>query len=322
MKPNGFYGSEARFLSGISLEVNIGGVRLKNPVLAASGTFGYGEEYAPYVDLNRLGGLIVKGLSWKPKPGNPPPRLVETPAGLLNAIGLENIGVNEFIASKLPFLRNFKTAILVNIFGSTIEEYVAVAQALDRVEGVCGLELNISCPNVKQGGLTFGSQPETTREVVQAVRKATELPLWVKLSPNVADIVAIAQSAIEAGADAICLVNTFLGMAIDIRRRRPKLANITGGLSGPAIKPLALRLVWEVAQAVEVPVVGMGGIMQAEDALEFLIAGASAVAVGTANFVNPKATLDIIAGLEEFLIQEGLDDIHQLIGSLKVPHKI
>jgi dihydroorotate dehydrogenase (NAD+) catalytic subunit len=301
------------------LAVNIGGVQLENPVLVASGTFGYGEEYSRFMDLNRLGGIVVKGLSLEPRRGNPPPRLVETPAGLLNAIGLENVGVTEFLNSKLPFLRNYQPAVIVNIFGRTVDEYVAVAEVLDGAGGIAALELNISCPNVKQGGLCFGNRPESTYEVVAAVRRASRLPLWVKLSPNATDIVSIAQSAADAGADALSLVNTFLGMAIDIHRRRPKLHNITGGLSGPAIKPLALRLVWEVARQIKLPVVGMGGILRAEDALEFIIAGAQAVAVGTANFVNPTAALDILAGIEEYLISEGIDDIGQLVGSLRLP---
>ncbi len=305
--------------SKLCLAVNLGGVRLNNPVLAASGTFGYGEEYSRWVDLNRLGGIVVKGLSIKPRGGNPPPRVVETHAGMLNAIGLENVGVKEFINSKLPFLKNFSTKVIANILGRTVEEYVAVAKELDGVEGVAALELNISCPNVKQGGISFGMRPESTYEVVAAVRKASRLPLWVKLSPNVGDIALIAQSAADAGADALSLVNTFLGMAIDIKRRQPKLHNITGGLSGPAIKPIALRLVWEVAQKIKLPIVGMGGIMLAEDALEFIIAGAGAVAVGTANFVNPTATLDIIDGITEYLVSEGIDDINQLVGSLKLP---
>lgn len=301
------------------LAVNVGGVQLRNPVLTASGTFGYGEEYSRWVDLNRLGGIVVKGLSLKPRQGNPPPRVVETHAGMLNAIGLENVGVTEFINSKLPFLRGYKTAVIANILGRTIEEYVEVAKELDGVEGVSALELNISCPNVKQGGISFGTQPESTYKVVAAVRKMSKLPLWVKLSPNVGDIVLIAQSAADAGADALSLVNTFLGMAIDIHSRQPKLHNITGGLSGPAIKPLALRLVWEVARKIKLPIVGMGGVMQAEDALEFIIAGAGAVAVGTANFVNPTATMDILDGIEEYLISEGISDINQLVGSLTLP---
>ncbi len=305
--------------SKLKLSVNIGGVQLKNPVLVASGTFGYGEEYSRWLDLNRLGGIVVKGLSMKPKAGNPPPRLVETQAGLLNAIGLENIGVAEFINKKLPFLRDYKVAVIANIFGRTVEEYVAVARKLDGVPGVAALELNISCPNVRQGGIQFGSQPESTSAVVAAVRRAVELPLWVKLSPNVTDIVLIAQSAAAAGADALSLVNTFLGMAIDIKRRQPKLHNITGGLSGPAIKPLALRAVWEVARKVELPIVGQGGIMCAEDALEFMIAGANAVAVGTANFVDPGVSVDILSGISAYLVSEGICDINHLVGSLRLP---
>ncbi len=301
-----------------NLEINIGGVQLKNPVLAASGTFGYGGEYAPYVDLNHLGGIVVKGLSLEPKVGNPPPRIVETPAGMLNAIGLENVGVKVFIEKKLPFLRQYDLAVVVNIFGNTLEDYEQIAKVLDKVEGVAALELNISCPNVKHGGMVFGCQPELITQVVNTVRQATRLPLWVKLSPNVTDIVAMAQAAVGAGADALSLVNTFLGMAIDIKRRRPKLANITGGLSGPAIKPIALRMVWQVARSVAVPVIGLGGIMCAEDALEFLLAGASAIQIGTANFVNPRVTAEVASGIRDYLIQENLADIRQIIGSLNL----
>jgi dihydroorotate dehydrogenase (NAD+) catalytic subunit len=307
------------FMNTPNMMVNIGGVQLKNPVLAASGTFGYGEEYSNLLNLNCLGGVVVKGLSLKPKQGNSPPRLVETPAGLLNAIGLENVGVEEFINSKLPFLKNFKLAVIANIFGQTVEEYIKVAQSLDEAEGIAALELNISCPNVKQGGICFGLQPASVYEVVAAVRRVSGRPLWVKLSPNVTDIVLIAQSAVDAGADALSLVNTFLGMAIDIRRRAPRLTNITGGLSGPAIKPLALRMVWEVARKIKIPIIGMGGITKAEDALEFIIAGANAVALGTANFINPNTALEVIAGIKEYLVKEKVPDIKQLVGSLRLP---
>ncbi len=301
-----------------NLAVSIGKVKLKNPLMAASGTFGYGEEYSSWLDLNRLGAIVVKGLSIKPQRGNPPPRIVETPAGMLNAIGLENIGVAKFIKSKLPFLRNYNTPVIANIFGKTIDEYVSVAEALNNTSGVAALEVNISCPNVKQGGISFGTDPKSTYSVVSAVRKACRLPLWVKLSPNVGSIAAIAKSAADAGADAISLVNTFLGMAVDIHSRRPKLHNITGGLSGPAIRPIALRLVWEVAKNINLPVIGMGGIMRSEDALEFIIAGAAAVSIGTANFVNPTASLDIIAGIEKYLIDKEIADINQLVGSLRL----
>ncbi len=304
-----------------NLQVEVGGVRLKNPALAASGTFGYGEEYAPWTDLGKIGGIVTKGLSWEPRLGNPTPRLAETPAGLLNAIGLQNVGVKRFLQTKLPALRNYDTAIIVNIFGHTEAEYITVARELSLAEGIAALELNISCPNVTQGGMQFGATPPSTYQIVSAVRQATHFPLWVKLSPNVADIAAIAEAAQAAGADALSLVNTFLGLAIDIRSRQPKLANITGGLSGPAIKPLALRMVWEVAKKVEIPVVGIGGICCAEDALEYIIAGAHAVEVGTANFIDPQAIPKIVAGIETYLLENGVADIHSLIGSLKLPER-
>jgi len=284
-------------------------------VMTASGTFGYGEEYAEFLDLSRLGAVVVKGLSLMPKEGNPPPRIVETASGMLNAIGLQNIGIERFVHEKVPFLRTYDTQIIVNFFGDSIDEYVAAAERLSAVDGIHGLEMNISCPNKQAGWCIFGTDPRVTSQVVGAVRKATRLPLIVKLSPNVTDISRMAKVAVDAGADALSVINTLTGMAIDIRTRKPKLANRTGGLSGPAIKPVAVRMVYEVYKAVNVPIIGMGGIMNAEDALEFIIAGASAVAVGTANFIHPTVSVDIIDGITAFLAQEHIADISSLRGT-------
>ncbi len=300
----------------VNLEVNIGGMRLKNPVMTASGTFGYGEEYAEFIDLNRLGAVVVKGLSLLPKEGNPPPRVVETASGMLNAIGLQNIGIEHFISEKLPFLRRFDTAVIVNFFGDSVGEYVEAAARLSSVDGIHGLEMNISCPNKQAGWCIFGTDPKVTHEVVSEVRKATRLPLIVKLSPNVTDISLMARVAEDAGADAISLINTITGMAIDIRTRRPRLANVTGGLSGPAIKPVAIRMVYEVFRAVRVPIIGMGGIMSPDDAVEFMIAGAGAVAVGTANFVRPGVTIEILDGIIRYMEEQGLEDIGSLTGTV------
>lgn len=300
----------------LDLSVNLGGIKMKNPVMTASGTFGYGDEFKPFVDLNQLGGLVVKGITLKPRQGNPPPRIVETPSGMLNAIGLQNVGVDGFIQKKLPYLRNFDTAVIVNISGCGLSEYVEISKRLSEVEGVAGLELNISCPNV-EGGMDFGLDSKLTYSLVEAVRKSTSLPLIVKLSPNVTDIVEIASAAEFAGADAISAVNTFLGLKIDIKTRKPLLANITGGLSGPAIRPLAVRMVWQIAKAVKIPIVGIGGITTAEDALEFIIAGATAVAIGTANFVNPRVSLEVVEGIAEFMRREKLSSIKELVGSVK-----
>ncbi len=299
------------------LSVRIGFLSLQNPVLTASGTFGYGQEYADLVDLNRLGGIIVKGLSLKPRPGNMPPRTVETPCGLLNAIGLQNVGVENFIADKLPFLRNLSVPVIVNILGQDIKEYQKMAERLSSVEGIAALEVNISCPNVKTGGVVFGTDYKAAARVTRAVRAAAGVPVMVKLSPNVTDIVSIARAVEEAGADAVSLINTLTGMAIDAETRRPRLGNVLGGLSGPAIKPIALRMVWQVAGAVKIPVIGCGGITTAADALEFLIAGACAVQVGTANFVNPRAAMEIIAGMDEYLVRHGFKKIETLVGSLR-----
>jgi dihydroorotate dehydrogenase (NAD+) catalytic subunit len=300
-----------------NLSVEIGRLRLRNPVMTASGTFGYGEEYAPYVDLSRLGAIVVKGLSLKPRMGNPPPRIVETPCGMLNAVGLQNVGVNAFIREKLPFLTQFDLPVIANIFGESVEEYVKVAEILSQASGVHGLEVNISCPNVKKGGIAFGANPDMAADVTRRVKASTDLPVIVKLTPNVTDITEIAESVEAAGADAISLINTITGMSVDIERRVPHLRNITGGLSGPAIKPVALRMVWQVIQRVSIPVIGLGGIMTARDALEFLIVGARAVQVGTAHFIHPHAAIDILEGIEDYLEQHQFDDINQLVGTLK-----
>ena len=299
------------------LQVSLGPLKLKNPVVTASGTFGYGQEYAELVDPNLLGGIVVKGLSLKPRPGNSAPRIVETPAGMLNAIGLENIGVEAFLKEKLPWLKTLDTAVMVNIYGHSTEEYGAVAAALKGAEGVAALEINVSCPNVKKGGMSFGTDPVASAEVTEAVLKNTDKPVIVKLTPNVTDICAVARAVEHAGAHGLSLINTLTGMAIDIKTRRPRLGNISGGLSGPAIRPVALYMVYHVARAVKIPVMGMGGIMDAGDALEFLIAGARAVQVGTANFVNPKASLDIIEGLKQHCVDHDVQRIGDLIGTLK-----
>jgi dihydroorotate dehydrogenase (NAD+) catalytic subunit len=300
------------------LSVDIGRLILKNPVLTASGTFGYAKEYDCLLDLNRLGGIIVKGLSLKPSKGNRPPRIVETACGMLNAIGLENVGLDAFVKTKLPFLKTLSTAVIVNLYGTSLDEYAELARRIDALEAVAGLEINISCPNVKQGGMAFGADAGTAGAVVSAIRKSTRLPLMVKLSPNVTDITRIARSVEDAGADSLSLINTITGMAVDIHTRRPRLANVTGGLSGPAIKPIALRMVWQTARQVKIPVIGIGGIMTAEDALEFIIAGATAVQVGTANFVNPRASMQILDGIEAYLAENGMAGIAQLIGTLDI----
>jgi len=302
----------------INLSVQVGPLKLKNPVITASGTFGYGEEYADFFDLNRLGAVIVKGLSLVPRKGNPPPRIMETPYGMLNAIGLENVGVKRFIKEKLPKLKKFTVPIIANIFGETIKEYEKIAVLLTEAGGVAALELNISCPNVKKGGIIFGTDPRTAAAVTERVKRVTSLPVIVKLTPNVTDITTIAKSVESAGADIISLINTITGMAVDVKHRRPYLKNITGGLSGPAIKPIALRMVWQVVNTVSIPVIGMGGIMTAEDALEFLIVGAKAIQVGTANFVDPEAALKIVSGLETYLANHNLNEISRLIGTLRI----
>lgn len=299
------------------LNIDIGGLALKNPVMTASGTFGFGREFESLVDLNRLGAVIVKGLSREPSAGNPPPRIVETPCGLLNAIGLENIGIEAFIQEKLPYLKRFSTAVIVNVYGQSPEAYADVAARCENEAGIDALEVNISCPNVKAGGVSFGVDPLAAAEVIAAVREKTGKPLIAKLSPNVTDIVCIAEAVASAGATAVSLINTITGMAVDISTRKPRLGNITGGLSGPAIKPVALRMVWQVAAAISLPVIGIGGIATWTDALEFMIAGASAVQVGTANFTNPAATMEIVDGLSAYLEKEGVGRISEIVGSLK-----
>ena len=299
------------------LTVDIGGLMLQNPVMTASGTFGYAREFELYTDLNRLGGIIVKGLSLEPSKGNRPPRIVETDCGMLNAIGLENVGIDGFIQDKLPFLETLCPPTITNIYGKTVEEYALLAQRIDSLDTVKGIEVNISCPNVKEGGVAFGSDPTIAHEVVRAVREKTTKLLIVKLSPNVTDITTMAKVAEDAGADALSVINTITGLAVDLTTRRPKLANVTGGLSGPAIKPVALRMVWQSAQAVNIPIIGVGGIMNAMDALEFMMVGATAIQVGTANFVNPDSTMQILDGMQAWLQQEGIGDVKQLIGTLE-----
>ena len=296
----------------MDLSVNLGSLCLSNPVIAASGTFGYGLEYRSLVDLNALGGFSTKGLSLQPKTGNPVPRVIETSSGMLNAIGLENIGLKVFLDEKLPQLESLNTRIIVNFFGDTIQEYVEMAQALSGVERLDALEMNVSCPNVEKGGLQFSSDPEVLTEVVSAVRKVSKKFLIVKLSPNVTDITLLAKAAENAGADALSVCNTFVGMSIDLKTRKPHLANRTGGLSGPAIKPLALNLVYQTVRAVKIPVIGIGGIASGEDAVEFLLAGAKAVQIGTANFVDPASTINIIDGIRKYCMSNGIKNLSEL----------
>ena len=302
----------------MDLTVNIGKLKLKNPVMTASGTFGYGEEYSEFVDLNKLGAIVVKGLSLKPMEGNPSPRIYETPCGMLNAIGLQNVGVKEFLKTKLPYIRNFDTKLIVNIFGNTLQEYVKLSRILDD-SGVDGIELNVSCPNIKKGGIFFGTDKKMLQKLLSKVRaNVRNAVLITKLSPNVSYIQEFAKIAEECGSDALSLINTIPGMAIDIKTRRPRIANITGGLSGPAIKPIAVRMVYETFRAVKIPVIGMGGIMNSSDAIEFMLAGATAVAVGTANFINPSATIDIIKGIESFMAENSITDLKELTGGIKI----
>ncbi|MEZ5317768.1 MAG: dihydroorotate dehydrogenase [Vicinamibacterales bacterium] len=301
------------------LRVSIGRLTLANPVIAASGCFGYGVEYAETIDLATLGGVAVKGLFLTEREGHPPPRIVETPAGMLNAIGLQGIGVHRFVAEKLPELRRLGATVIVNVCGSTIDEYCEVSRVLSDHEGVHAIELNISCPNIKEGGIQFGCSLHGTHDVVSAVRKATPLPLIPKLTPNVTDVASFARASAEAGADAVSLVNTFLAMAIDVETRRPKLSNVMGGLSGPAIRPIAIRMVHECRQAVDLPIIGMGGIATPEDALEFIIAGASAVQVGTANFVDPFIWSKVIGGIDAYLDRKGIARVTDLVGTVALP---
>ncbi len=300
----------------MDLSVHLGHLKLKNPVMPASGTFGYGEEYSEFVDLNMLGAVVVKGISLEPMEGNASPRICETSCGMLNAIGLQNIGLKRFLKEKLPYLRKFDTRVIVNILGGTPHEYVKLSKALDDA-GVDGLELNVSCPNVKKGGIIFGTDKKALARLISKVRRSVKKAILItKLSPGISNIQEFSKLAEDAGSDAISLINTIPGMAIDIETWKPKLANITGGLSGPAIKPIAVKMVWEAAKAVRIPVIGIGGIMNAEDALEFILAGATAVEVGTANFVNPRATTDIISGIEAYLNKKAIHDIRKVIGGL------
>jgi dihydroorotate dehydrogenase (NAD+) catalytic subunit len=301
----------------IDLRVRLGPLRLRNPVMTASGTFGYGREFSQLVNLHRLGAVVVKGISLKPRPGNPPPRVVETACGMLNAIGLENVGIQGFLERKMEFLRGINSRVIVNILGDSVDDYGALAEQLAGVEGIDALEVNISCPNVKKGGVAFGTNPEMAAEVTRAVKARTDLPVIVKLSPNVTDITVMARAVEEAGADAVSLINTLIGMAIDTGSRRPKLANVIGGLSGPAIKPVALRMVWQTARAVSIPVIGIGGISTADDALEFFLAGATAIQVGTANFYQPQAAESIIDGLRAYLMAQGETTVRSIIGTLQ-----
>ena len=299
------------------LSVDIGGLKIKNPVITASGTFGYGNELTPFYDPSFLGAIIVKGLSLKPMPGNPPPRIAETPCGLLNAIGLANIGIETFIEERLPSLSKIKAPIITNIYGHNIKEYAEIAKRIEKVDRISAIEINISCPNVEEGGMAFGTDPDTAAMVTNQVVKNTTKPVIVKLTPNVTDITIIAKAVESAGAQAISVTNTIMGMAVDVTTRRPKLANIIGGLSGPAIKPIALYLVHKVVANVKIPVIGLGGIMDYHDALEFLLIGARAIQVGTANLINPKAAMEIVNGLTDFCIREKISNINEIIGSLK-----
>ncbi|HBG04201.1 MAG: dihydroorotate dehydrogenase B catalytic subunit [Geobacteraceae bacterium GWC2_58_44] len=300
------------------MSVELAGIKMRNPVMTASGTFGYGAEFGDYMNLESIGAMITKGLSLKPKAGNPTPRIVETPGGMLNAIGLQNVGVDAFISQKLPYLSKVATPVIVNLYGNTLEEYGEVASRLDSLDGVAGIEVNISCPNVKQGGIVFGTDPLAAREVVRLVKRSTSKPIIVKLSPNVTDVVLMAKACADAGADALSLINTLTGMAIDLERRRPILANVTGGLSGPAIKPVALRMVWQVARNVQLPIIGIGGIMNARDALEFILAGATAVQVGTASFLDPSAAQTIARDMEQYLAENRIPSIASMIGALEL----
>lgn len=300
------------------LRVRIGSLELQNPVMTASGTFGYAREFEHLMNLHRLGGVVVKGISLEPRPGNPPPRIVETACGMLNAIGLQNVGVKRFISDKMKYLRGLAVPVVVNILGDTLEEYQAIAAALAQEPAIAAVEVNISCPNVKKGGVAFGTNPEMAAAVTRAVKENSTAPVIVKLSPNVTDVTVIAKAVEEAGADAVSLINTLIGMAINLKTRKPELANVIGGLSGPAIKPVALRMVHQVAQVVSIPIIGIGGIESAEDALEFMLAGATAVQVGTANFVNPRASEEVVEGIADYVAQEKLTSVRELIGALQL----
>ncbi|MDD3814496.1 MAG: dihydroorotate dehydrogenase [Desulfocapsaceae bacterium] len=302
----------------LDLRVSIGNLELKNPVMTASGTFGYAREFESYVQLHRLGAVVVKGISLEPRAGNPPPRIFETACGMLNAIGLENVGVDRFISEKMPYLSALGVPVIVNILGDSVEEYRQLAERLAEAPGVAAIEVNISCPNVKKGGVAFGTDPQMAAAVTEAVKQSCQLPVIVKLSPNVTDVTLVAKAVEEAGADAVSLINTLIGMAIDLKSRRPRLANVIGGLSGPAIKPVALRMVYQVAQAVSIPIIGIGGIASAEDAMEFMLAGACAVQVGTASFVNPRACEHVLDGMVTYVREQKLESVRDLIGALRI----
>ncbi len=299
------------------LRVNIGSLELRNPVMTASGTFGYAREFETLVNLHRLGAVVVKGISLSPRAGNPPPRIVETACGMLNAIGLQNVGVRRFIEEKMTYLRGINVPVIVNILGDSIEEYREITRRLADTEGIAALEVNISCPNVKKGGVAFGNDPRMAAAVTTAVKEASAVPVMVKLSPNVSDVTEVARAVEDGGADSVSLINTLIGMAIDLEKRKPVLANVIGGLSGPAVKPVALRMVYQVAQAVTIPVIGIGGIDCTEDALVFMLAGASAIQVGTANFINPRVSEDIVEGMGAWVKKNRLDSIRDLIGALE-----
>ncbi|HWQ89581.1 MAG TPA: dihydroorotate dehydrogenase [Desulfitobacteriaceae bacterium] len=298
----------------VDFRTPLAGLNLRNPLITCSGTYGFGEEYQEYCPPEALGAITVKGITPEPRLGNPLPRITETPGGMLNAVGLENPGLEEFLCSYLPRLQKLPTAVIINISGFAVEDYVQMARALQSDCGLAAIEVNISCPNVKHGGMHFGTDPQSAREVIAAVKRETDLPVIAKLSPNVTDIVAMARAVESGGADAVSLINTLLGMSIDIDKRRPFLANIFGGLSGPAIRPVAVRMVWQVAQAVQIPIIGMGGIIEWQDAVEFMLAGASAVSIGTGNFVNPRAPLTILAGIEQYCRKNGLASSRDLVG--------
>ncbi|MBW1974238.1 MAG: dihydroorotate dehydrogenase [Deltaproteobacteria bacterium] len=305
-------------MKDVNLSVTLGPIKLKNPVMTASGTFGYGREFADLVPLEELGAVVVKGISLKPRPGNPPPRIVEACAGLINSVGLENPGVEVFVKDKLPYLQKRNVPVVVNIFGESVEEYAEVASILDDQPGVIALEINISCPNVEAGGMVFGSNSSTAGRVVEAVKRTTSKPIITKLSPQVTSIAEIAQAVEQAGSDIVACINTIPAMAVDIYTRTPRLGNVIGGLSGPAIKPIALKCVFDVVQAVDIPVIGIGGIATAEDALEFLLVGAKAVQVGSVNLTNPRASIEILEGIRNFLIEQGISNVEDYIGTLKV----
>ena len=302
----------------VQLNTKIGSLELKNPVMTASGTFGYGTEYADFMDISRLGAIIVKGTTLAPRQGNPYPRMAETPSGMLNAVGLQNKGVDYFVDHIYPEVQKIGTAIIVNVSGSCIDDYVQTASIINTLDNIPAIELNISCPNVKQGGMAFGVNPESAAQVVSAVRKAYDKTLIVKLSPNVTDITEIARAVEGAGADSVSLINTMLGMAIDAEKRRPILSTVTGGMSGPAVKPVALRMVWQTAKAVKIPVIGLGGICSATDAIEFLLAGASAIQIGTANFIDPSISEKVVDGIADYLERHGFSSVQEIIGALQV----